>query len=241
MAAFDDALELVKHAEGELPTIRAAYEASLTAKAVSPKLLIEIKNVCENLRSALDFAATGLFEKYGSSKKANPKIHFPYANSSQTRVEFEKSNRVEACIPGLTASRPDIVSALVDMQHYTGVAYAWVPKFMELTNENKHQRLTPQTRIEHKELRISGGGASISVGQGASISIGPGASISVGGAIIRGGQTFDANRPPIVQGGRVDVITWVSFLFSTNNEPVLPLLQNAVDGVRRVVESLAGK
>ena len=238
MTAFDDARSLVEHAEAALPKIRAAYDASLHSKEVSKSLLIEIKNICENLRSALDFAAHGLFDSHGFSKKSNPKIYFPYALAAQTRVEFERSGRIEQCIPGLTASRSDIVQLLLEMQHFGSRGNIWLPQFMELTNENKHQRLTPQTRTETKELKISSGGAAISLGQGASISIGNGASISIGGAVITGGQTFDVNRPPIVRGGRTEVITWVSFNFASNNLPVMPLLENSLKGVRRIVEEL---
>lgn len=62
LSAFDDANELIKHAEGDLAKIREAYDASLHAKAVSGTLRVQIKNYVENLRSALDFAARGLFE-----------------------------------------------------------------------------------------------------------------------------------------------------------------------------------
>ena len=241
MGAFEDAGELVQHAEKELPKIREAYEASLHAKAVSQTLLIEIKNFFENLRSALDFAASGVFDRYGSSLKAKPKIYFPYATTSQTRAPFEQSGRIEACIPGITASRPDIFQLLLEMQHFGSRGYTWLPAFMELTNENKHQRLTPQIRKETKELRISGAGASISVGQGASISVGSGASISIGGALIQGGQSFDVNRPPRVEGGKVEVITWVSFHFDTNGQPVIPLLESAQKGVRDIVKELSSK
>jgi hypothetical protein len=109
---------------------------------------------------------------------------------------------------------------------------------MELTNENKHERLTPQVRKESKELRISGGRASMGIGEGASISVGRGASISIGGAVITGGQTFGVGRPPRVEGGTVETITWVSFHFDSNSEPVLPLLESALSGTRRIIENL---
>src|SRR5262245_51786680 len=112
MSAFEDAADLVRHAEKELPKIREAYEASLHAKTISQNLLIEIKNFFENLRSALDFAASGVFERYGSSPQAKPRIYFPYATASQTRALFEQSGRIEACIPGITGSRPDIAKLL---------------------------------------------------------------------------------------------------------------------------------
>lgn len=239
MSAFDDARSLVQHAQDELPKIRQAYDESLAAKTIAPRLLVEIKNVCENLRSALDFAAHGVFERYWTASGKKPKIYFPYATAKQSRAEFEKSGRIETCITGLKAARSDIFNLVLEMQHFGSHGYKWLPAFMDLTNENKHQRLVPQVRKEVKELRISGGGAAISVGPGASISVGRGASISVGGAVVRGGQTFDANNPPHVQGGRVEVITWVSFHFETNGEPALPFLERAVKGVAKIVEDLS--
>lgn len=239
MSVFDDAHELVRHAENQLSKIQASYNQSLHAKAVSQSFLIEIKNFFENLRSALDFTASGIFDLYGSTTKENPKIYFPYANANQTRPVFEKSGRIEACMPGLSKSRPDIVKLLLEMQHFGTRGYTWLPTFMELANENKHQRLTPQARKETKELRISGGGASISVGQGASISIGLGASISIGGAVIKGGQSFDVNSPPNVEGGKTEVISWVSFHFQSNNQPVIPLLNNAQKGIGSIVKELS--
>ena len=239
MSAFDDAKSLVQHAQDELPKIRRAYDESLAAKAIAPRLLVEIKNVCENLRSALDFTAHGVFDRHCSASGKKPKIYFPYAIAKQSRPEFEKSGRIEICIPDLRAARPDVYDLLLEMQHFGNKGFKWLPAFMDLTNENKHQRLVPQIRKEVKELRISGGGAAISLGPGASISVGTGASISVGGAVIRGGQTFDANNPPQVQGGRVEVITWVSFHFETNGEPVLPFLEQAMKGVANIVEDLS--
>ena len=241
MSAFDDASELIRHAESDFAKIRQAYEASLHAKVVSGTLRVEIKNFVENLRSALDFATRGLFDRYGSSPKSNPKIYFPYATTNQDRPTFEKSGRIETCIPGLSASRPDLEQALLEMQHFGSRGYRWLPVFMDLTNENKHERLTPQVRRESRELRISGGGASIGIGEGASISIGPGASISIGGAVIRGGQSFGVGNPPRVEGGTVETITWVSFHFESTGQPVLPLLEVALKGTSQIVSELAGK
>jgi hypothetical protein len=152
MSAFDDANELIKHAESDLAKIGKAYEASLHAKEVTGTLRVQIKNSVENLRSALDFCAHGLFDRYGSSPKTNPKIYFPYATASQDRAMFEKSGRIEVCIPGVSASRPDIVQSLIEMQHFGSDGYTWLPDFMDLTNENKHERLTPQVRKDHLGL-----------------------------------------------------------------------------------------
>lgn len=239
MSAFDDANDLVSHAKADLSKIRIAYDASLHAKSISATLRVEIKNFVENLRSALDFSAHGLFDRYGVSTKTKPKIYFPYAVANQDRATFNKSGRIEACIPGIGASRPDIVQTLLEMQHFGSRGFTWLPAFMQLTNENKHERLSPQIRKESKELRLSGGGAAIGIGEGASISVGPGASISIGGAVIHGGQTFGVGNPPRMQGGKVETITWVSFHFDATGAPVLPLLESALNGISQIVADLA--
>ena len=110
---------------------------------------------------------------------------------------------------------------------------------MELNNENKHQSLSPQTKDETKQLEISSNGASMILGNNASISVGKGASISFGGTIIPGNQTFSAENPPVTFGqGKKTVITWVSFLFTSNNELVIPLIEKSVIGVSKIVTEL---
>lgn len=239
MTAFDDAQELVKHARAKLPKIRAAYDDSLHAKRIAGDLLVEIKNFLENLRSALDFSARGLFDRYGTSTKSKPNIYFPYAAASETRAIFVNDQRVEKKIPGLTASRPDIVNILAELQHFGSKTQAWLPTFMALNNENKHERLTPQTRREMKELRMTSQGAGISLSGGASISIGGGASISIGSALLPGGQVITAgSQPNILGNAQVEHITWVSFTFDANGESVIPFLTTALSGVEAILTQL---
>jgi hypothetical protein len=64
MGKFDDATDLIDHCKKTLEKIRKEYDDSLHEKSLKASLLIEIKNFMENLRSALDFTAHGLFEKY---------------------------------------------------------------------------------------------------------------------------------------------------------------------------------
>ena len=126
MSAFDDAKALVQHANEELPKIRKAYQESLSNKTIGAGLLVEIKNFFENLRSALDFTAHGVFEKHCAAKARKPKFYFPYALRKQARADFEKSGRIEACIPGLSTARPDIVTLLMEMQHFGSKGHRWL-------------------------------------------------------------------------------------------------------------------
>lgn len=240
MSYFDDAKNLVKHAKNQFGKIKKVYEQSLHEKSIKPELLIKIKNLMENLRSALDFAAHGLFNKYGDQTKLNPKIYFPYATEGQSKSDFQNQNRIEKCIPGLSVSHPDIVKKIESYQHFSNPNNIWLPQFMDLCNENKHQQLTPQERKEVKQLKLTSGGTSISLGEGASISMGSGAQIRMGGMIIPGGQKFDVNNPPLTIGpGTKEIITWVSFHFSSNNQPVIPFLEQCVDGISKIIEEVS--
>ena len=111
---------------------------------------------------------------------------------------------------------------------------------MELNNENKHQQLTPQEKRESKRLNITYGGTGISLEEGASISLGSGASIQMSGMIIPGGQTISTNSPAKIIGpGQQVVITWSAFYFSSNAEPVVPFLENALSRVNNIVNELS--
>ena len=111
---------------------------------------------------------------------------------------------------------------------------------MELNNRNKHEKLTPQSRTETRELRIESQGATMSLSGNANETVGPGASISVGGATILGTQQIDAHKAPIMVGnGKQTITIWVSFNFDENGEEVLCFLGNAVACTEQIVNELS--
>lgn len=236
MDAYKDAIALVDHASDELTKIRTAYEQALLAQSVSPALLIAIKNLCENLRSALDFVSVSVHEKHCSNGVAKSNIGFPYAKVTTSEKEFREF--LTKRFVGLSASRIDLFEGLIDVQHFGSKGFTWLPTFIELNNESKHQRLIPQVRREQRELHISNGSTGIVLEQGAAIVLGSGASVNVGGALIHGGQTVSTDNIPSMQGGKAEIIAWISFHFESNNQPVIPLLLKATAGVREIVEIL---
>lgn len=238
MDYFQNAIELINHSKGSLEKIKKVYEESINDKTIKPILLIEIKNFMENLRSALDYSAHGIFDKYGDNTKLG-KIYFPYAWNGCTQQEFQLKNIIEKGIPGLTSKRPDIAQKIEDYQYFKDINNHWLPKFMDLNNENKHQQLTPQIRKETKHLNISSGGVSITMGEGCSIEVGSGTMIKIGNAIIPGRQNININSPAKIHGNaKQEIITWVSFNFQSNNEPVIPLLIKSLSEIEKIVNEL---
>src|SRR6266513_308693 len=117
MSHFEDARALVSYSENKIGFLRNLHAQCLEEQAIKPEFQIEVKNFVENLRSALDYCARGLFEKYGKSTKANPKIYFPCAKRGDDRKKF-RDEIVDHNIPGLLASRPDIVDHLESYQFF---------------------------------------------------------------------------------------------------------------------------
>ena len=239
MDYFTSAKQLVSFAKASLAIISKSYDVSLSEKIVKPELLIEIKNFMENLRSALDYTAHGLHDKYGT-ERPNVNVYFPYAWSGLSKADFRAKKVINSRIPGLSTVRPDIETKIEGYQHFADPRNDWLPKFMDLNNENKHQNLTHQERTETRQLNITSGGAGISMGQGAGIVLGKGAFIKIGNAVIPGGQKIDVNNPAVIIGNaKQEIVIWVSFRFASNNEPVLPLLQASLKGVDEIVNELS--
>jgi hypothetical protein len=239
MNYFNDAKALLDASEKQLAKITAEYNQSLTKQQIGAPLLVEIKNLMENLRSALDYTAHGLFEKYGNCA-VDPKIYFPYAWLTLDLAGFRAKNCVGSKIPGLPQNRPDIVTKIESYQHFSNPKNRWLPIFMDLNNENKHQKLTPQTRTQTKQLTIQSGGSHISLGEGSSIQIRGGAFIQIGDSIMTGHQNITPDNPAKISGSaQQTVTTWVSFNFTDNNEPVLPLLTQALVGTTQIVDELS--
>jgi hypothetical protein len=234
MTAYEDAIELVNHASDELTKIRFAYEQGLSAKSVSPAMLISIKNLIDNLRSSLDFVSVAAHEKFCSGDTAELKPSFPYAKTTTTQQEYREL--LSKRFAGLDVSCPDLFQGLIDVQHFGAKGFTWLPVFIELNNESKHQRLIPQIRRKQLKLQISDGSTGIVVEEGAAIILGTSATVSVGAALINGDQTASTDSIPNMQGGKAEIITWVSFYFESNNQPVLPLLTKATAGVKEIVE-----
>ena len=240
MDYFQDAKELIEHAKETFEKIKVAYSESINNTEIKKSLLIEIKNFLENLRSSLDYSAHGLFVKYGFSKKTNCKIYFPYATLKNSKVEFQTKRIIERNIPGIEG-RPDIVKLIESYQHFENPYNKWLAQFMELNNENKHLKLTPQIKKNLKQLYIGSGGTYVPLaGPDIEIKLPKSMKISYGDATIEGGQTFSAENPPIIKGKGFSVIkSYKAFLFEKNKEEVIPFLANSLSKIEKIVRELS--
>ncbi|MFM2433187.1 MAG: hypothetical protein RLZZ511_4401 [Cyanobacteriota bacterium] len=121
---IDDALKLIIHCEDKMPELEDLYDRSLSREIIENSLLIEIKNVYENLRSALDFLAQALVSLY--SQRKPKRIYFPYANLKTAQQKFEVD--LKNAIPDLEVKNPTVYSIMIEIQHFHPNGFAILPK-----------------------------------------------------------------------------------------------------------------
>jgi hypothetical protein len=224
---------LLSHAKADLAKIEEDYRASLQRKDIAPSLQIDIKNLMENLRSALDYMAHDIYAKLIGpvrNAKSQPKVSMRYFPYGKDESDFKSA--IGRSLPGLDSISAPVFSLVERIQpHKCG--NCWLYDFCYILNENKHNSLTPQTRKERKSYKVGpqGGGAAISAPAGA-IKAPPGA-IRIGNQPV----IFDPDTgiPYPTPGLEVEVTAWISFLFTDTNVEVLPLLKLA----HKEIESLA--
>ncbi|WP_089371172.1 hypothetical protein [Dokdonia pacifica] len=111
-----------------------------------------IKNVLENLRSALDYVAHDISDKLSSP---NSRVYFPYAKNLN---EFERS--VKRNLPNLDKEFPDIYNIIKSIQPFESSSN-WLILVCGLVNAAKHHNLN---EIEEKDIihGFMGGGMHLS-------------------------------------------------------------------------------
>jgi len=211
-----DAL-LIK-AQEQLNAIRGEYDRSLHAQQIEPALKIDIKNLCENLRSALDYIAHDIREKHCPAANPKDRFYFPILPDSQA---FSK--QANQWFPSLATTCPAVWALLESIQPFQP-GYEWLSRFNRLNNENKHGNLVEQTRKETHRITASTPGGSVSWDP-ASVRFGAG--VYIGGVPVNPATQMPVPHPSQV----VERVIWVDFQFADIGVSALSLLSDAVFGI----------
>lgn len=209
-----------------LQEVEQLYEGALHAKSVPQRLRALIKNVLENERSSLEYLARAIADAYGTP---SGNVYYPLAPSA---AKFNGS--IDSRMPGVRAARPDIAAEISLHQPY---AHAWLADLRDLTNENKHEQLTPQTRDETRWVDTNPGGPGIGF-----MPYQPGkGGVSFGGTVIINGIEVDRNTlEPLGRGPKPYHETiYVDWLFTTTGRSVLQTLLAIDAGVARAIDAIS--
>ena len=226
MKRQDDIEALLKRARADLEKVRAEYDQSLRKKTVAPDLRIDIKNLCGNLRSVLDYLACEIRESHCTSAKEKC-FYFPILPSRQL---FEA--RVEGWFPRLRTNAPDLWDYLESLQPYHD-GNEWLDQFNRVNNENKHGSLVEQTRTETPRVTVeTQGGGNVSWDPRA-VKFGP-------GVYIDGVPVDPSTQMPVPHPShKVTRAIWVDFLFEGIGVSAIGLLRSSMDGVSGIAAAMA--
>lgn len=222
---LEDIQSLLRSSEGKIQDIQKQYEASLHAQEIPAVLQVEIKNLCENLRSVLDYLASDIHDTYCRDKK--PRFYFPILSS---REVFE--TKVEQWFPALRATAPSLWEYLESLQPYHDL-FKWLGILAEATNQNKHDKLVPQTRFETEQVQVR-------MAAGGSVTWNPrgvrfGAGVSIGGVPVDPKTQLPVPHP----SQKVERVLWVDFLFEGLNISALGLVKTSLKGITDIVGEIA--
>lgn len=259
MKRFNHIYTLIESADGMLIEIEDLYNKSLAEKELDAQLLVRIKNFLENLRSALDYLAKEIFDRF-CTQPANKRpiaVYFPILGKTPNASDFKPF--MKGRFPGLQQSCPSIYSKLESYQFYKSASNEWLVQFNELCKENKHEQLSPQTREQEEEIRLTdpsgrqigwnegirfGPGKQIVFEPGGKLTFGPGGSIEFGdeGVSVMGRPVDTETQVPSTRpGDKAEKIVWVNFVFTAIDAPALPFLKLCAKRVRAIVDEVKGK
>lgn len=256
MERFNQIHALISNSRDALIEVKGLYGKSLSAKELDTHLLIDIKNVLENLRSALDFLAKEISDSFCTPPigKKRRDVYFPILSKTSSATDFEA--RMNGCFPGLQKSCPSLYSKLESYQFYASKGNEWLVQFKDLCNENKHEQLSPQKRKEEHETRLTdsagrtvgwnekvqfGPAGQIGFKEGGRLTFGPGSSIGLGpsGVNILGRPVDPVTQNPnTLPGDKLEKVVWVDFVFSAIGCSALPFLKECVDRVSEIIDEV---
>jgi hypothetical protein len=236
MSRKDDTETILAEARSQYENLRKAYDKALRDESLD--LRVSVKNLMENLRSALDYMAHDVYEsccqaaRLASGRPDPRNIYFPYGRS-----EADFRSGVGSSLPGLDTLAPDVYSLIASIQPYQD-GDNWLYNLCSILNEKKHDRLTPQVRKETETYTVSSKSGSVTI----RVNDPSGHVRSVPGAVKIFGVPAQFTDQGILTAPS-DKLThkrskWVAFLFEGTNVNVLGLLDKAVPGISDFAEKL---
>lgn len=217
----DSITALLKRCDTDLKKIEQEYRDSLDRKQVRTDLQVDIKNLCENLRSILDYIAHDIRETHSAGADPRARFYFPILAS---KASFESS--AKKWYPGLDVKVPDLWGYLESVQPYHS-DWSWIGVFNRLTNANKHSNLIAQKRTETPEVRASSRNIVVNW-KPENVTFGPG--VSIANVPIDPRTQMPVPDPSL----KLERITWVDFRFESENVSALGLLKKALAGVGKI-------
>lgn len=220
-------------------TVRQDYERALRDQSLD--LRVPVKNLMENLRSALDYMAHDIYEACCRSARISnglsdlKNIYFPYG---KTEAEFKSC--VGKSLPNLATLAPNIYKILLSVQPFD-CGDTWLCDLCVILNEKKHDRLKAQERSESETYTVEGQHGSVTIqvnNPNIKITSMPGA-VKIFG--IPAEFREDGIHTAPSNALKHKHIKWVAFTFEGTNTNVINLLDKATVGIKNLAVAIYQK
>jgi hypothetical protein len=133
-------------------------------KSIEPpelaELSVDLKNILENHRSALDYVAHHLADRC-TPRPSPEQVQFPVANRQDNAVSFSK--KIDKWFPGLASVAPNAKDHLLAIQQFSGEH--WLRQLADLSNFNKHRTLSAQQPASFNSVLVRHGASGVRLGE----------------------------------------------------------------------------
>lgn len=117
------------------------YEEVLLTRKIGLDFKIDVKEIFDHLRSALDYCAHGICEVSNCGQDISSyKVYFPIAKRGLSKADFKSI--IGRNIHGLVQNRIDLLPIFESFQPFSANDNQWIADFATLCNENKHEQLS---------------------------------------------------------------------------------------------------
>lgn len=236
MSSMKDTGVIIGAAKEQYKSIRKDYDRAL--KEHSLDLRIPVKNLMENLRSALDYMAHDIYDtccksaRIAAGKPGPRNIYFPYG-----RTDPDFRSGMGSHLPDLKNQNPPVYDLVESIQPFR-CNDPWLYDLCSILNENKHVKLTAQVRSDTETYSVESeyGKVSIPVNNpNVRVTSMPGAAKIFG--------VPAQFTPEGIKTAPSDRLThrrekWVAFKFEGSNVNVIGMLDKAVSGISDFAERL---
>ena len=230
MSRKADIEALLGRAEKIFTKINKEYENALHKREISADLRIDIKDYFGNLRSVLDYLAHDIVDRYCPKRNPKDKLYFPIRGDKES---FD--NLIKKSYPDLHSNCKPVYDVLNALQPFIKVENNWLTHFNKLNNENKHERLVAQKRIESKRVNVQSKGGSRVSWNPSQVKFGSG--VSIGG--VRVDPSTQMPIPSETQTVTIEI--WVDFQFEDIKVSAIWLTKESLEQIKKIYSSLKDK
>jgi hypothetical protein len=153
-------LALLQSTHGDAARFLDRYVQSSMEAAEADELRVELKNLLENYRSALEYTAHYIADVC-TPKPPQNRVQFPVAKPGDTAATF--APKLDRWFPGLSTSAPRVRDYLLSIQDFSGEP--WLRQLADLTNFNKHRSLSAQEPGDFHSVVVRFGDAGVRLGE----------------------------------------------------------------------------